>query len=287
MTWVKVDDGYFRHPKIVRAGKDARDLDLAGMCYASANLTDGFIPNEALPHLAAEAGVRQPARLVAKLLEVVRWELGDGGHWVHDYLDYNPSREETLAARRANAERVASWRAGKKGGNAPSNDVSNAVTNGVGNASPHAPSPSRTPKASSPLEHPAERQTSEAEHTPPGERALALRDTSEADFEAWWKAYPRREGKHAAKLSYEKRRKAGRSAESLLRAATHYAERFEREGGELRYVKHPATFLNQLCDEEWEHGPPVPIEAPRRPAGGSHFARNLANIGLLPSGAGR
>ena len=51
MPWVKLDDHFFRHPKVIAAGRDARDLFLAGLCYYSsgptgdsASRSDGLAP---------------------------------------------------------------------------------------------------------------------------------------------------------------------------------------------------------------------------------------------------
>jgi hypothetical protein len=47
MPWVKLDDRFFTNPKVIGAGRDARDLYLAGLCYCAAELTDGFVPANA------------------------------------------------------------------------------------------------------------------------------------------------------------------------------------------------------------------------------------------------
>ena len=108
--WVRLDPGYLRHPKVVRAGRNARDLDLAGMLYAGDNLTDGAIPREALRQLAIEAGVRGSQALAARLVQVGRWEETPTGYAIHDFLQYNPTREEVLQQREASAKRQAEWR---------------------------------------------------------------------------------------------------------------------------------------------------------------------------------
>lgn len=113
MTWVKLDDQILAHPKIVRAGRDARDLFIAGLCYCSSQLTDGVIPSEALRMLGALADVVDPQAAVQRLLEVGLWEqAGDtyDTYHVHDYLDYQPTRERAEVIRQARQE------AGSKGG---------------------------------------------------------------------------------------------------------------------------------------------------------------------------
>lgn len=92
MSWAKFDDGYPSHPKMLAAGLDALGFDVAGICYCSRYLTDGFIADAALPAVYPPA--RSPRKLADKLVAVGRWEREDGGYRVRDYLDYNPKREE-------------------------------------------------------------------------------------------------------------------------------------------------------------------------------------------------
>lgn len=94
MTWLKLDDGYPDHPKIQRLGDDydrGVSLDLQAMCYAARNLTDGFIPRRVFAH---------QLETIDRLVEVGRWEVVDGGYLIHDFLEYNPSREQVMRQRR-------------------------------------------------------------------------------------------------------------------------------------------------------------------------------------------
>jgi hypothetical protein len=52
MTWVKIDDGFADHPKVIEAGPMASWLFLCGLTYCSRQLTDGFIPAGQLRRLA-------------------------------------------------------------------------------------------------------------------------------------------------------------------------------------------------------------------------------------------
>lgn len=51
MPWVRIEDTVPDHPKFLRAGPIAAWLWLCGLCYCQRQLTDGFIPKEALPFL--------------------------------------------------------------------------------------------------------------------------------------------------------------------------------------------------------------------------------------------
>lgn len=114
MGWVRLDDGFFRHPKVLAAGRDARDLYLAALCYCGAGLTDGLVPVGALPILAVEAGVGKAAAAVNRLVAVGLFEEVPNGWRIHDYLAHQESADSVKAARAANAARQAQWRARKK-----------------------------------------------------------------------------------------------------------------------------------------------------------------------------
>lgn len=103
MSWVKLDDRYAHHPKILAAGPLAMALDVAAMCHAARHETDGHIPTTAL-HVVAPFLTRPKAMAAAaKLVEVGRWRAVAGGWQIHDFLAYNPSAE-TRAAQRAETE---------------------------------------------------------------------------------------------------------------------------------------------------------------------------------------
>lgn len=142
MPWFKLDDGFFDHPKVVQAGRDARDLWLAAGCYSARELTDGFIPFEVLPLLAAKAGVRNPKGLALRLVEARAqsahgmFEPREGGYLIHDYLEYNPSRAQVLEEREKTRKRLEGWRAMKREKNARGNAVTNGSSNGSSTASP-------------------------------------------------------------------------------------------------------------------------------------------------------
>jgi general stress protein YciG len=121
--WVKIDDGFYRHPKVRAAGKDARALFLASLCWTAANLTDGHIARHDLPVLAAEAEVKGAAT-ARRLVDAGLWDVTADGWQIHDYLDYNPSSEAVRDKRRKRQE------AGRKGG-LRSGQVRSAVVPGL------------------------------------------------------------------------------------------------------------------------------------------------------------
>lgn len=64
------------------------------------------------------------------LVDAGLWERAKGGFRIHDHLEYNPSREQVEAERRATAERVTRWREARKSECNAQNAKGNAVTNG-------------------------------------------------------------------------------------------------------------------------------------------------------------
>ena len=103
MAWIKLDDNWMDHPKIIRAGKDARDMWLASITWCAKHLTDGYFPKNLLPQLAVMAGidVANCQSFANVLLEVCLWDVSGDNYVVHDYLDYNPSKEQASATREA------------------------------------------------------------------------------------------------------------------------------------------------------------------------------------------
>ena len=103
MPWVRLDDGFYDNPKVLRAGDAAIGLYARALSYCGRHLTDGFVPTEFVRHLSAVAD---------RLVRAKLWERVPDGFRVHDYLAYNPSRAQARQKRRLRAE------AGRTGGRA-------------------------------------------------------------------------------------------------------------------------------------------------------------------------
>lgn|SRR5574340_128574 len=114
--WSKFDDQFYLNPKNALIDRDEQDLHIAAIIYCNGQLTDGFIPSGALPMLFAWAKLsdgQANAKAIAKqLVEHSYWENAENGYKIHDFLDWNLSREEVIARRE---ERSAS---GRRGGQA-------------------------------------------------------------------------------------------------------------------------------------------------------------------------
>ena len=100
MPWVSVDDHFDDHPKFKGLSDAAIGGFLRALAWCSRNLTDGAITRDAWPEL-----VRTPAARAALLERGIVRETADG-FLIHDYLDYQPSRDEVLRKREAARQRM-------------------------------------------------------------------------------------------------------------------------------------------------------------------------------------
>lgn len=113
MTYLRIDDNMPDHPKIVGLTDGAFRLYVGGLCYSARHLTDGIIPLSAVPRLSPAFKPRHFDELVSRLL----WVRLSANSWVeiHDFLDWNYSRESVLN-RRQTARQNALKRWDDKGG---------------------------------------------------------------------------------------------------------------------------------------------------------------------------
>lgn len=134
MGWVKLDDRFFTHPKIIDLSKDAKLVFLAGLTLASCQLTNGFLSDATVRAIMALVNIRRQnvSKIEHELDTKSLWKRVQDGYEIHDYLDYNPSSEQVREKRERTATRVAEWRKRNEGSNA----VTNSVRNGVSNTSP-------------------------------------------------------------------------------------------------------------------------------------------------------
>jgi hypothetical protein len=240
MAWVRLDDGFTEHPKVVEAGPMAAWLYVCGLTYCARNLTDGVLPNAQITRLLPTRSVHA---LAQKLVDVGLWETTPGGFRVHDYLIYNASREQTLALRQQKAE------AGRKGG---WQKASNVLAERQASGTTPVPKPQPVPiAAATRTEYLQQQDTSALDMlSPPAAADRAPRRAKKSlepaysdEFEAFWAVYPRHREKVDAFKAYSATLKAGATVESVLTAATHYAAYCDAEGTEEHFIKLPATFL--------------------------------------------
>lgn len=136
-TWFKFYNDLVDDPRFVALSDAAWTLHIHGMAYCSKNLTDGVIPRGMIRRLC---GTKDPMKAAKELVAAGMWAEDDDGWEVVDYLKGQRSKAQVEAAREANRERLAVWRAGQKpAGNGTGNAVGNAVTNAVSTDEVRAP----------------------------------------------------------------------------------------------------------------------------------------------------
>lgn len=138
MSWVKLDDQFPTHPKIITVGGDAAWLHVCALCYCGQHLTDGKVPRAMLDRLSDRKNV---AGLTARLLNAGVWiDRGDEIE-LHGYLDYNPSREQVLAEREKRSKAGVKGAAKRWGSSSHGTSHGTTHTNRIDNVD--APVPSR------------------------------------------------------------------------------------------------------------------------------------------------
>lgn len=107
MPWVRIDDSMGTHPKIrallrEKRGEAAFTLHIQVIIQCAKDLTDGYVDKSLMEAAVPWHPLRLPPLVPLLVLHRVWDETLPGSLWrVHDYLDYNPSRDEVLL-RRAN-----------------------------------------------------------------------------------------------------------------------------------------------------------------------------------------
>lgn len=107
MAWVRIHDGAMGNLKIMRLSNSAFRLWIRGLCYCQTHLTDGLIPREALRMLDAKRADVDALSSVLVEGKSSLWERIEAfGFKVHDYLDWNDSREVVESKRAGGRRRV-------------------------------------------------------------------------------------------------------------------------------------------------------------------------------------
>lgn len=106
MTWSKVDDLFWCHPKTLDMSPGAGLTWLYGLCYCARYLTDGFVPLAALPKFHPDsAAVFAPELVNRELWEEVFEADQLVGYRFHDYLEYQPNKTDAKASQKLSKER--------------------------------------------------------------------------------------------------------------------------------------------------------------------------------------
>jgi hypothetical protein len=93
VTWSKLDDGLWSHPKVVAAGNEAAGVYCRSLSYCGCHETDGHVPQEVAKFIGRQ-------RAFERLIEVKLMERNGTGYQIPDFLQFNPSHA-LLEAKRA------------------------------------------------------------------------------------------------------------------------------------------------------------------------------------------
>lgn len=127
MAWVRLDEDFATHPKVLDAGPLGLAMQVAALCYCNRHLTDGRITLAAVRTLIDLDGIHSwdghevtADHVVKDLVNAGMWhETGhdcpqcppiERGYVIHGYLDLQPSRAQVEAKKEQASE------AGRRGG---------------------------------------------------------------------------------------------------------------------------------------------------------------------------
>ena len=109
MPWVRLDDQFPNHPKVVGVGPLGIALQVAALCYSNRYLTDGFIPAAAVPTLIDFSELDEHAfngmggvcwLAVGKLVSAGMWEEAPGGYTIQTTSHIKPHAPKSLKSGR-------------------------------------------------------------------------------------------------------------------------------------------------------------------------------------------
>ena len=200
MTWVRVDDTLPRHPKVMGLATDVKWAYIEALCYCSQYLTNGVVP----------AGVISEKHQSA-LLDAGLFESSEEGYLIHDYLKYNPSRENVQEKSRANRSAARKRWADVVQSETHSNGYAEPMHGALGDVYVHVGV----------------------------DLDVELRNKAFDDF---WAAYPRKTAKVKAHQEFDACLANGVDPSLIVLAATRY---FQDPNRDPKFTAHPSTWLHQ------------------------------------------
>lgn len=106
MAWIKIDDQFRDHPKVLAAGPMASWLYVCGLCYIAREMTGGYIPTQALKELMDNLS---DDVVWLRLIRAKLWSKVPGGFHIADWLGCRIVRGQTTQEARKCREYIA-WR---------------------------------------------------------------------------------------------------------------------------------------------------------------------------------
>jgi hypothetical protein len=232
-----VDDNFNSHPKVMSIPR--RDRIAAGGLWLFAgvwcrrHLTDGFVPKYMLSEFGAKPST------ASTLCEAKLWTVVADGYQFVDWSQWQDTKEDVQTKREQWRKRQVKHRTEK--------DVTRdkSVTPEPVTRDSHA---DVTPVTRSlPVPYPIPNPSLEDKDS----SSSAVADRRPDPFDEFWRTYPRRVGKDAAKKAWGQAAKRADVA-CILAGARRFAEDPNREP---QFTAHPATWLNQ---GRWDDDPLPP-----------------------------
>lgn len=223
-TWIRLSDRIGEHPKTLQVPRAHRWAIVELLGYCSRNLTDGFIPAEMMARLV------DPDEL-ASLMDAGFTRKHPGGYMIHDYLDWQESREEV---QKRSAKRSI---AGKRG--AAKRWQNDGKSHGKRDGKHHG---KRDGKTMADTDTDTEVNTcSLLEHSINEQKPL-LTASAASVFEKFWTTYPRKVGKARAEKAFSKEIKTTPPGDIIAGA-----ERLANDPNlpDKSFIPHPATWLTR------------------------------------------
>ena len=249
MTWIKVEDDFYDHPKFLSLTHDAVALWVTGLAWCSRHRTDGLIPPAAVQRLGFAP--EHAEELAAAGL----WTQSDNAWRVHEFTHYQRSADEIAAVSAARSEAgrkgaAKRWQDGK-----PIANVKQTVSKSIADTD-------------------TDTDTDEGQDLVRAAHAAvpARRVEYDPSFEQFWSLYPaqRRQGKGAAAKAFAKALKRV-ALPDLLIAVEQFATDPNLPTDDPVKIPHASTWLNQA---RWDDGPlPVRGQQQVRHDRGQGFAR--------------
>lgn len=115
MAFARLETTARNHRKFRRLDAGAIGLWAMGLIYCQDQLTDGRIPADEIPLLISATPLRRLTVYAEALVQAGLWErAGPDCFVVHDYLDWNPSKDQVMKDRAASKERMRALRSGER-----------------------------------------------------------------------------------------------------------------------------------------------------------------------------
>jgi hypothetical protein len=220
MTWFKVDDSFYAHPKVLATDPAALGLWVVAGAWSSAHLTDGVVPDHALSRLLPGSEA-----LAQKLVAAGLWRRIKGAHKFHDWNVYQPTADGVRTMREKKARSTTA-------------STSEASASAVASRllePPTRPDPKKNKNSSS--------------TAPPSTDRPKPGSDDDPQFARFWAAYPRRIGKGQARRAWATAIKKA-DPEAIIEAAGRFTAL--RGNEDPKFTAHPSTWLN---GERWADVP--------------------------------